>query len=328
MSQGVDATPAHANRRPSLRVLLAIGLVSASALGFQVLLTRLLSAVLFYDFVFLAISLALLGTGAGGILVYVRPAWFDRVGLERALARASALLAVLFVLVPVGLVHLDYTYNNTITTSFVIAMVLACVISLLPFVTIGVAIALAIRGYGSSVGRVYAFDLVGAGLGAALVVPLMWVVSAPAGIVIMGIAAALAALLFTWTRALGRWLVLGSLVISVVGTSLALSTGIDFLPSPYFPGTKPAADVWTPLDRVLGFAPKPERASATSSMTACTHPCRCIAPARPSRIGNSSRRAPRASALRWPITATSSSSAVGEGETSMTPCRRASTTST
>ena len=52
----------------SERVLLAaIALSSFSALLLELALTRLFSVVLFYHFAFLAISIALLGLGAGGV---------------------------------------------------------------------------------------------------------------------------------------------------------------------------------------------------------------------------------------------------------------------
>ena len=94
--------------RLPLRVALGIGIVAASTLALQVLLTRLFGAVLLYHFAFLAISLALLGIGAGAILVYVRPGWFERGGLEGSLARWSAVLAILLVGVPAILVRLEY----------------------------------------------------------------------------------------------------------------------------------------------------------------------------------------------------------------------------
>ena len=80
--------------RPPLRVTVGVGLVAACTLALQVLLTRLFSAVLFYHFAFFSISLALLGTGAGALVLYVRPGWFERPSIEAALARWSAALAV------------------------------------------------------------------------------------------------------------------------------------------------------------------------------------------------------------------------------------------
>src|SRR5215208_6760661 len=96
--------------RPPLRALLAVGLLAGSTLALQVVLTRIFASVLFYHFGFLAISLALLGIGAGSILIYVRPGWFDRLPLERQLARWAAAYAVLLVLVTALIVRLDYTY--------------------------------------------------------------------------------------------------------------------------------------------------------------------------------------------------------------------------
>jgi spermine/spermidine synthase len=250
-----EVTDARGGLRPPFRVLFAIGLVSGCALALQVLLTRLLSAVLFYDFVFLAISLALLGTGVGGMAVFVWPRFFDRINLESALTRWSTLLALLLAFSPLALVRLDYTYNNTITAGFVIGLVLACLVTLLSFLASGIALAMAIRGYPRATGRVYAYDLIGAGAGAALVVPTMWVVSAPTGIVVLGLGSAVAAILFAGRRVVARNVAIGALAVGLLMTILCTTTGLDYLPSPYFPSVKPAADVWTPLDRVLGYAP-------------------------------------------------------------------------
>ena len=75
--------------RAPLRAALGVGLVAGCTLALQVLLTRVLSAVLSYHFGFLAISLALLGVGAGALAVYVRPELVR--GAARALlARWSA----------------------------------------------------------------------------------------------------------------------------------------------------------------------------------------------------------------------------------------------
>ena len=237
------------------RVAVAVGLISAAVLAQQVLLTRMLSAVLFYHFTFLAISLALLGTGVGGVLVFVRPHWFDRRPLTSTLGLWSLAFGIVLVVSPTVLVRLDYTYNNSITAGFAVGFILACLISLVAFAAAGIAIALVIRGYAPVVGKVYAFDLVGAGVGAALVVPLMWVVSAPTGTVVLGVAGGVAAGLFAWPSVPIRRVALGVVVLGVVGTVLSTSTGLNYLPSPYFVGVKPLGDQWTPLDRVLSYAP-------------------------------------------------------------------------
>src|SRR3954454_9320422 len=98
--------------RPPLRVLIAVGLVAGSTLALQVLLPPVLSNVLLYHFGFLTISLALLGVGAGATAVYVRPAWFDRVPLERQLARWSLAFGALLAVAIFVIVRLDYVYSG------------------------------------------------------------------------------------------------------------------------------------------------------------------------------------------------------------------------
>lgn len=54
-----------------LLILIAVLLLSFTHLSFEILLTRILSMALTYHFVFLAISLAMLGTGLGGLLTHL-----------------------------------------------------------------------------------------------------------------------------------------------------------------------------------------------------------------------------------------------------------------
>src|SRR5437764_508307 len=123
------------DRRPPVRVLIGVGLVAGCALAQQVLLTRMFSEVLFYHFTFLAISLALLGTGAGGIAIYLWPRFFDRWPLEGSLAGWSALFAASLIVTPSLLVRLDYSYANSITLRFALDLGLACLLALLPFLS-------------------------------------------------------------------------------------------------------------------------------------------------------------------------------------------------
>jgi hypothetical protein len=237
--------------RPAVRALVGIGLVAGCALALQVLLTRLFSAVLFYHFGFLAISLALLGTGVGGLALYVRPQWFERQTLQVALSRWSALLAALLVVVPLLLVRLDYAFAGTVTTGFALNLAAACVLAALPFTAAGIAIALAIRDYARFAGRVYAADLVGAGVGAAAVVPVMWIADPATLTVALGALAALAAVLFGGARRLAPALLAGAAALVVVSATTSL-----YHLNPVTKGTT-VADRWTPLSRVIGYAPQP-----------------------------------------------------------------------
>ncbi len=56
---------------PDRTLLTGLALTSFAALLLELALTRLFSVVLFYHFAFLAISIALLGLGAGGVFAYL-----------------------------------------------------------------------------------------------------------------------------------------------------------------------------------------------------------------------------------------------------------------
>jgi hypothetical protein len=238
--------------RALLRAALGVGLVAGCTLALQVLLTRVLSAVLAYHFSFLAISLALLGVGAGGLVVYLRQGWAEG-PVEPRLARWSAGLAALLVVMPVALVRLDYStgLGAGVTVDFALTLVAICVLAAVPFCVAGVVIALAVRGYARWIGTVYAFDLLGAAVGALAVVPLLWLVSGTTLLVALSLLAALAALLFGGGR-----IAVGAIALAAVAVALAATTSLYALP-PHTtgPDVEPVAERWTPLSRVLGYPP-------------------------------------------------------------------------
>jgi hypothetical protein len=241
------------DRRPPLRALAGLGLVAGSTLALQVLLTRILSAALAYHFGFLAVSLALLGVGVGALAVYLRPAWFAK-PLETLLARWSVALALLLIVVPAALVRLDFVTGEggKVTAGFALTLALTCVLAALPFGAAGVVVALAVRGWTAAIGRVYAFDLTGAGLGALLVVPLMWIASAPTLAVGLAAVAAIAALLFGGAPRAAA----GAAAAAAAALALAGGTSAyELPPTAGPPGATPVSDRWTPLSRVLGYAP-------------------------------------------------------------------------
>src|ERR1700733_11451016 len=82
---------------PERTLLSGLALTSFAALLLELSLTRLFSVVLFYHFAFLAISIALLGLGAGGVFAYLlkkRLAQF----LTRAVAARLCIINSLVVL--------------------------------------------------------------------------------------------------------------------------------------------------------------------------------------------------------------------------------------
>src|ERR1043166_5079484 len=95
---------------PERTLLAGLALTSFASLLLELSLTRLFSVVLFYHFAFLAVSVALLGLGAGGGFAYLRRPWLERwtvgqLGTRLCLLNALVIVAVLWVVlhVPVSL---------------------------------------------------------------------------------------------------------------------------------------------------------------------------------------------------------------------------------
>jgi hypothetical protein len=239
---------------------IAVGLVAGSVLALQVLLTRLFGAALLYHYAFLVISLALLGAGAAAIVVYVRPEWVERPGIRPTLGRWCALLALLLLAVPAVLVRLNYPEGGEVTFGFVTTLGAASLLAALPFFAGGMVIALAIKRYVANIGRLYAFDLGGAGIGALAMVPLLWAVDLPTLVVALGAVCGVAAALASWPnpqwRAIGAGLALAGIALT------AVSAGTDAYHLPprqveqLAPGAlDPVTDRWSPISRVVGYQP-------------------------------------------------------------------------
>ena len=159
-------------------MLAAVAVLSAAALGYEILLTRLLSIVQWHHFAFLAISVALLGFGASGTFLLVLG---DRIrtGIEPFLA----LTALAFGLAaPVSFVIAERVPFNVLDAPWspgslgwllVIELLLA-----VPFFFAATGIGRALVVFRHRLSRVYAADLAGAGAGAAAAVGVLYLVPA------------------------------------------------------------------------------------------------------------------------------------------------------
>src|SRR5436305_9207546 len=84
---------------PEKTLLAGLALTSFAALLLELALTRLFSVVLFYHFAFLAISIALLGLGAGGVFAYVLKARLNTIETRPLAAHVCMLNAIVVVIV-------------------------------------------------------------------------------------------------------------------------------------------------------------------------------------------------------------------------------------
>src|SRR5271166_639432 len=177
---------------------LAIGLMSFSALLLELALTRLFSVVLFYHFAFLAISIALLGLGAGGVCAYLQKGKLSKYAtrpLAAGLCMAnSVVIVVVLEIVLHSRVSLDVSGQNFLRLT---ALYLAAAV---PFFLTGLLFSVVFARESSRIPRLYGADLCGGALACLAVVPLLNWLGGPNAILVSAIALATAAIVWTETR--------------------------------------------------------------------------------------------------------------------------------
>src|SRR5438094_8471756 len=93
-----------------------VALSSFSALLLELALTRLFSVVLFYHFAFLAISIALLGLGAGGVFAHVRKQQLKKHDLRLIAMLCASLSAILILMILQIILHVPVSLRLTTAT--------------------------------------------------------------------------------------------------------------------------------------------------------------------------------------------------------------------
>ena len=191
-------------------IYLGVALTTLATLLLELSLTRIFSVVFYYHFAFLAISLALFGLGAGGVLSYyvaARPGgFFQKLGTLATLNCLAVTGALSFVMTRSG------APGNT-------TLALTYFASALPFLFSGTIVSLVVGETVERIDRVYFFDLLGAAGGCLVLVPLLALLGGPNTVLV-------AAVLFAVSAAIW-WHVAGSTKGRMACVALAL--GVVFL---------------------------------------------------------------------------------------------------
>ena len=175
--------------------LLAVGLVSAGVLAYEVLLARLFSIIQWYHFAYMLISIALLGYGASGT--------FLALARERLEARAPAAFAVFAALfgvtavacfaiaerLPFNALELIWDPRQLLYLGALYAILFV------PFFCGAVCVGIALACFVEPVARVYRADLLGAGSGALGILGLLFLVMPSRALELIGALGLLAAAL-------------------------------------------------------------------------------------------------------------------------------------
>ena len=198
--------------------LLGIGLSSFAALLLELVLTRLFSVVLFYHFAFLAISIALLGLGAGGVFAYLAKERLSRIPTRELAAglclwNAISIPVVLEVILHVP-VSLELSWHNLLKLTVIY---LAAAV---PFFFTGVLFSLIFARQSAIITRLYGADLLGGALACLGIVPLLNWLGGPNSIFAAAAVMAVASALWATSRASRRVAqILAALLIAIIAVN-------------------------------------------------------------------------------------------------------------
>jgi len=216
---------------PSPLLSVAVGLISAVGIAFQIVLMRILSIAQWHHFAYMIISLAMLGFGASGALLALFRRSLD--GREHVVLSWSAL--ALSCAVPASYALSQYvpfeTFELVTQRSQLVHLFALYLLLSVPFFLVSTCITCAFLLVSQSVGTLYAWNMAGSGLGALLAVGLLYI-AAPAGwpilaaLTAMGVAAWILTGLDGPARLRQRpWTAL-SLAVPAVTLALAVSTPV------------------------------------------------------------------------------------------------------
>jgi spermidine synthase len=187
---------------PENTLLQGLALTSFAALLLELALTRLFSVVLFYHFAFLAISIALLGLGAGGVCAYLLKTRLAAVDTRQLAARLCMMNSVVVLVVLEIVLHvpvaLQVSWGNFARLS---ALYMAAAV---PFFLTGLLFAVVFARESWRIPRLYGADLCGGALACLAVVPLLNWVGGPNVVLVAGATMAAAGTIWAELRSMRR----------------------------------------------------------------------------------------------------------------------------
>jgi hypothetical protein len=238
--------------RPPKRLYLGIAAAAGAVLALEIGLTRLFSYTIWYHFAYLSISVALLGYGAAGSALAAFPA----LGRPALLAwwAVAAEAGVGVALLVIRAVPLDPLAIGSDPGQLLRLLAYYAAVTL-PFLCGGFLVAVPLQLHARSVGRLYCWDLLGAGLACAGIVPLVWWLETPVATACATVALAVAAVAYAEP---GRRVAPGLAAAGAAAAAVALAGTGDFRAAPTkfvsqflaSPAARLVYHRWTPINRV------------------------------------------------------------------------------
>ena len=238
-----------------------IFLLCFGTLLLELSLTRVMSVTLWYHFGFLVISTALLGFGASGVTLALWRRLREYIPLDRALATLGLLFGVLVVACFWLQQRLPFDPFNLLTDQRQLwLMPLYFVVVALPFYCAGLALALLFTRGAGVVNRLYAFDLLGAGLGCAAIALVMPRFGGSGSVVFAAAVGLASAATFGWQRA--RAIAIASAGLAAAALVLAFvadaALPLSITPNKKSPKGPPVFSAWNTFSRIDFFHTPPD----------------------------------------------------------------------
>jgi hypothetical protein len=230
-----------------------IFLLCCGTLLLELSLTRVMSVTLWYHFGFLVISTALLGFGASGVTL----ALWRRLREAMPLDRSLSVLALLFGVTTVASFWLQQhirfdPFSLLSDLSQLWRMPLFLLTVMVPFFFAGLALGLLFTRGSASVNCLYAFDLLGAGLGCGAIALVLPVFGGAGAVVFAALVGLLASLVFGWNEARRVALGAGALAIAFLMLASVAETALPLTitANKRTVAVKPTYSAWNTFSRI------------------------------------------------------------------------------
>lgn len=236
---------------------IGIYFLSAATLALEISLTRIFSVSLWYHFAFMVVSIAFLGFGASGALLYLFP-FIRRGPIRKSICITSLGFSITTILSYILAIRvpLDPIKMALEPTQILFLLIMYLLFSI-PFIFSGLTIATAISALPKKVHKIYFSDLLGASTGCLFVIIAFSLLEGTLLIPLCALIGALSSLSFSRSWGPFRWssiLIGGTILVLILWKSPIFEAPI----SPYkdlsvalnYPGAKHLGTRWNAISRI------------------------------------------------------------------------------
>jgi len=185
-----------------IKYYVGLFLVALTTLMLELTLMRVFDVIWYANMSYMVVTLAMFSFGIAGVYMSLKPPPAEPARVDRRLAVLAGLFGLFALLILPTLNYLPFDFNlfNSHPVQGVLYFVLVYLALALPFLFAGMFFALVFSTHPRQINRLYFWDLVGAGIGCVVLIPLLPPIG-PGGLLFLACAFAIvAAVLFLGSR--------------------------------------------------------------------------------------------------------------------------------